>query len=170
MKIADVIRSGAQKGSELENSESEAEKLRKQREQLQKEIEGKADKLEEPNIPIPQENQDVVYTKEKLRTIPDGEEIIHYKESNLDAIDPNVPKEERRVVTREGYNRPPLYKLTFVLEDGSKICPIFECPEQKIESVLEAIDNSIESNSIITIAEYKIIPSRIMYIDLKGRQ
>lgn len=152
MKISDII-----KGKEdlenlerpVESGEYEAEKLMQQKEDLNKEIEES-------------------YQGPEVEPEPESEPLPPAYQAPAPKADLEPPAYVPPPPTQARV-RPSLFKFTFVLEDGTKLCPVFECPKEKLDEVMEAVDRQIMAGEIITIAEYKILPSRIMYIDLKGR-
>lgn len=156
MKIADVIKKGANKGSERQDGAIEAEKLKKQREGLEREF----------SKPVEVEKE--VYREELPEEVVEvpAEVVEEPREMPME----EHPVENRRNLTKETYERGSLFKLTFVLVDGTKLCPIIECPEEMLNQILDAIDETIEKKGVVSIAEYKIPSERILYIDLKGRQ
>jgi len=60
-------------------------------------------------------------------------------------------------------------KFSIFLENGQKLPISINCPEDKIDMLMESIDQKITDGEIITIGDFKIVGSRILYIDLLGR-
>lgn len=155
MKIADILKGKGNLNRPMESGEAEADKLKQQREDLNKEVEDNRYREQLQQGQQPQQQQQFQQPQQSPQ--PQQQQQYRSPESKADLEPPK-------------YEEPPtLFKLTFVLEDGTRLNPVIECMPDKLDEIMEAIDLHIISGEIITIGEYKIIPSRIMYIDLKGR-
>jgi len=66
-------------------------------------------------------------------------------------------------------NNKNLFKMTFVLENEVNVPVVFDCLVEELQPLMEFIDRQIIEGGVITIGEFKIVASRILYIDLQGR-
>ena len=141
MKISDIIN---RKKEDLEVS-----KLKQQREEV----------INETSLPIVEEVQQ---PRQSQSSGFFGNRPVQHSEYDRPMTMQEVPQPSMSV-------RELAVKLSVFLENGQKLPVVFKCPEDKIDLLMETVDQKIIDGEMITLGDFKFPGSRVMYMDLLGR-
>lgn len=143
MKISDIL-SGKKEDEDTEREKraaEEAEKLSKQRAELEQEVPLPPPQYREQPNPMDQ-------------PIPE---------------EPFVPSQpQARATTPPGYAppQPKQFQITFVVEGGIKLPVSFTCMEQDLPSIIADVDRRIAEGEMIIIERFRIPGSRVLFVDM----
>jgi hypothetical protein len=170
MKISDIVNKKKEPNVDINNMEN----LRKQKEEIEREAiqQMELDKeFERRTQEQMQQPQQGFFTPQGQQSFAQPQQLMQQQNNN-----PFINVEESHTDPR--LNDPRYYqpkpkeiniKFSIFLENGQKLPIALDCPEDKVEMIMEAIDQKIIDGEIITIGDFKIVGSRILYIDLLGR-
>ena len=165
MKISDIINRKKEDAIPTTASNPEVDSLKRQRE----EIENDARIQEELNrrVPQPPPTHGFFGNQQMPRPREDIEESMMNRNDSFANEEPQkpFPPDPRFLRGVKTLN----VKFSIFLENGQKLPIAFQCPEDKIDQVMETIDQKIIDGEMIAIGDFKFPGSKVLYIDLQGR-
>ena len=144
MKIGDILSKKEQMiGREENRGVSEADKLKRQREDIEEELERQTKKQEEV----------IESDDEQYDPLPDPEQNPEFTEF----MNKQKPQEKTK------------YKISVFLDNGQKLPVVFEAFEYEVDSIFKEIDLSIEAKKMIAVGSFRFPGEKVLYIDMLGR-
>jgi hypothetical protein len=139
MKISEILQ--GKKENEEENeakAAAEAERLTKQRAEVEQEV----------PVPVPPPQ----YREQQNlwdRSMPE-----------------DIPVQQQAPPPQYAAPQPKQFNMEFVIEGGIKLPVSFTCIEQDLPSIIADIDRRIGEGEMIIIERFRILGSRVLFIDM----
>ena len=157
MKIGDIITGKKQKDNIPEiNNSMEGEQLKQMRNQMEQELRQQIQKEQQVHEPV----------------------MIDKGNQAMEEMERDLMEQEMMQQQRQQPQQPPkpelppgmdVYKMTVFLDNGQKLPVRFVAKDDEVTSIIKELDLLIEAEKVVTIGDFKIVGSKILYIDLLGR-
>lgn len=163
MKISDII--NRKKEDSIPTTANEVDSLKKQKEDIEEEMR----QQQELNNRVPMPPPDMMRQEQRSTGFFGNQQMPRPREDIEEEmmIQQEPPRPDPRVMQRPG--KMVNVKFSVFLENGQKLPIIFPCPEDRINEVMDTIDQKIIDGEMITIGDFKFPGARVLYLDLQGR-
>ena len=148
MKIGDILGRKSSK-DEVETKLGEADRLMKQKDEIEKDI-MEATQIPEPEMEEVQQYQPAPMPHQFRQT---------QQPQYIPPIRAQAPPQQEKET----------FRMSVFLENGQKLPVTFKAIANDVPEILAEIDSLIEAKKVFTLGAFKIPGDRVMYIDLEGR-
>ena len=179
MKISDIVGKRSMEQDPVPSKgDQEAEKLLRQREDIEKEndmeyIEKDMEEIENPKKGFfPGQQQQQRQQQPMMQQQPTQEQIMQQQarlpteqlEEELAYEEQQYQQQQQRPVSKLEN-----FKITVFMDGGIALPVIFKSRREELEAVFEDVNEKIKNGDVIIIGNFNIPGNKILYIDLLGR-